>query len=94
MSVPQVYLILKIWLVLANVAAFVAFGWDKYCAKKGRRRIPESTLIGLAAVGGSAGALLGMVVFNHKTLKLKFNLTVPVLLILQVAILLILTMGL
>lgn len=94
MSVPQVYFLLKIYLVVINVAAFAAFGWDKYCAKNGRWRIPEIVLLALAALGGSAGALLGMVVFNHKTRKLKFNLTVPVLLILQVAILLVLMMGL
>ncbi len=94
MSVPQVYFLLKIWLMIANVAAFAAFGWDKYCARNGRWRIPESALLGLAAIGGSAGALLGMAAFNHKTRKLKFNLAVPLLMVLQIALLLILTMGL
>lgn len=94
MSVPQVYHLLKIYLIIVNVVAFAAYGWDKYCAKHDRRRIPERVLLSIAAVGGSAGALIGMAVFNHKTRKLKFNLTVPVLLVVHVAVLVILTMGL
>lgn len=94
MSVPQVYSLLRIYLIIVNVLAFVAFGWDKYCAKNGRWRIPEAVLLALAALGGSAGALLGMAIFNHKTRKLKFNLAVPALLIIQAVGLFVLMMGL
>jgi len=94
MSVPQLYLIIKLWFLIANAAAFAFFGWDKYCARKGRRRIPETVLLALASLGGSAGALAAMILFNHKTRKLKFNLTVPILLILQLSALVILMMGL
>jgi uncharacterized membrane protein YsdA (DUF1294 family) len=57
-----------------NVAAFLAFGLDKRWASRGRRRIPETTLLGLAWATGLAGGWLGMIVFRHKTRKLGFQL--------------------
>jgi uncharacterized membrane protein YsdA (DUF1294 family) len=47
--------------------------------------VPEITLLGIAIIGGSIGALLGMRIFHHKTLHLKFKYGVPVILMLQVA---------
>lgn len=46
---------------------------------------PELTLLGLAAIGGSVGALVAMKLFHHKTLHLKFKYGVPLILALQVA---------
>ena len=66
-----------------NVLAFLLYGLDKSLAKKNARRIPEKTLIGLAAVFGALGALLGMLLFRHKTKHIKFTVTVPVFLLLQ-----------
>lgn len=73
-------------LILVNAAAFLLFGADKWKARHGRWRIPESTLLLLAALGGSIGALLGMKIFHHKTRKPKFYLGIPAILILQVMI--------
>ncbi|HEY8617034.1 DUF1294 domain-containing protein [Phenylobacterium sp.] len=56
-----------------NVATFVAFGLDKHYAVTERRRIPERTLLTVAALGGSAGALLARPVFRHKTRKEPFG---------------------
>jgi len=56
---------------------------DKQRARKNLWRIPEATLIGVAALGGSAGALLGMYIIRHKTRHLKFTLGIPVILALQ-----------
>ena len=53
-------------------------------AEKDKWRVPESTLIMLAVLGGSAGALAGMLVFRHKTKKAKFMIGIPVILLLQV----------
>ena len=64
---------------------FVVFGLDKWKARQGRWRVPEATLLGLAAVGGSVGAWLAMRLFRHKTQKKKFRYGVPVLFVLQVA---------
>ncbi len=74
------------YLIIINVIAFLAYGIDKYKAKREQWRIPEATLIGLAVIGGSVGALLGMRVFHHKTKKPKFFIGVPVILVVQIAL--------
>lgn len=74
------------WLVVINVLAFCLFGQDKRKARRGTRRIRENTLLLSAALGGSLGALAGMRVFHHKTRHPKFTITVPILLVLQVAL--------
>ena len=60
---------------------------DKLKAKRGAWRIPEATLLGIAAVGGSIGALIGMYLFRHKTRHLKFTLGLPLILCLQIGLL-------
>ncbi len=52
--------ILMIYLGIINVITFLAFAIDRINAVKGKRRIKILTLLGLAFVGGSLGALLGM----------------------------------
>ena len=79
-------MILVYWLILVNLAAFILYGMDKSYAKKGARRIPEKTLLFWAFLGGSIGAFLGMKVFHHKTLKPKFAVTVPLLMVLELVI--------
>ena len=54
--------------------------------KNARRRTPEATLLLLAALGGSAGALLAMHLFRHKTRHKKFTIGVPVMLVAQVVL--------
>lgn len=75
-----------LYLLLINAAAFVLMLVDKVKAKKNRWRISERTLILSAALGGSAGALLGMYTFRHKTRHIKFTLGVPAILIAQLAL--------
>jgi len=74
-------------LLLLNVVAFLAYGIDKYKARHNKWRIPESTLIGLAVIGGSVGALAGMYAFRHKTQHAKFKYGLPIILILQLLLL-------
>ncbi len=69
-----------IYLAVINLVAFVLYGIDKLKAKRKSWRIPESRLIAAAVLGGSLGALAGMLVFRHKTLHAKFVVTVPLLL--------------
>ena len=81
--------LLACWLVLINLVTFLIFGLDKWKARRKEknekvRRVPERTLLLLAALGGSAGALLGMRAFHHKTLHQAFRLGVPVILALQI----------
>lgn len=76
-------MLLTIYLVLVNAIAFLLMLIDKQKAKKKKWRIPEATLIGSAAIGGSIGALAGMYTFRHKTKHPKFTIGVPVILVLQ-----------
>lgn len=77
----------SIYIILINLIAFVVFGIDKRKARKGQWRVPESTLFILAIIGGSIGALLGMLAFRHKTKHRKFTIGIPLILALQIALL-------
>ncbi|MBO5550598.1 MAG: DUF1294 domain-containing protein [Lachnospiraceae bacterium] len=70
-----------------SILTFFVFGIDKYKAVRHRWRIPEATLIGLCLIGGSAGGLLGMLVFRHKIRKPKFCIGVPLILAVQLIVL-------
>ena len=74
----------QIYLLLINALAFLLMLIDKYKAKKNLWRIRESTLLLIAVIGGSIGALAGMYTFRHKTKPLKFTLGIPVILVLQI----------
>ena len=75
-------------LAVINLAAFVMWGVDKARAKKGAWRISESALLLIALLGGGLGALLGMLVFRHKTQKWQFKIGVPICLMYQVGLIL------
>ena len=74
------------YLIVINVIAFFIYGIDKLKAKKGKWRIPESTLLLLAIIGSSIGAWLGIKVWHHKTLHKKFKYGIPLIVIAQIAI--------
>lgn len=76
------------FLAAVSLVTFIVYGVDKVKAKRGSERISERRLLALAFVGGAAGALLGMLLFRHKTRHLKFIILVPLLLALQVVALL------
>lgn len=75
--------ILIIYLVFLNAVAFLTFGWDKSKARKSGWRIPEKTLLLLAALGGSPGAYAGMMIFHHKTKHIQFRLGIPLIFLVQ-----------
>lgn len=79
------------YLIIINIIAFYLYGVDKRKARKGKWRIPENTLLGVALIGGSLGALLGMYLFHHKTKHWKFKILVPLFLVLHVIICFLLT---
>ena len=76
-----------LYLAVINVVTFFLYGIDKFKAQHARWRIPESVLIGLAVIGGSIGAWLGMMVWRHKTQHKKFKYGIPLILIIQIALL-------
>jgi uncharacterized membrane protein YsdA (DUF1294 family) len=86
-----------VWLAIAfllvSLIGFAAMGADKSRARRNQWRIPERTLLLLAAIGGAAGILLGMRVFRHKTRHPRFTVTVPLLLFLQAVVLTLALVG-
>ena len=74
------------YLMGINAIAFVIYGIDKLKAKKGKWRILESTLLLMAIIGGSIGAWFGIKVWHHKTLHKKFKYGIPLIVIMQIAI--------
>jgi uncharacterized membrane protein YsdA (DUF1294 family) len=64
--IPLIFLIL-------NFVAFIVYAVDKWKAQRKAWRIPESTLLTIAAIA-PWGSLAGMYYFRHKTEKPKFRL--------------------
>jgi uncharacterized membrane protein YsdA (DUF1294 family) len=60
-------------LLILNASSFVLFMLDKHLAEERQRRIPESTLLLVALIGGSAGAIAGQQYWRHKTQKEPFR---------------------
>lgn len=76
------------YLVIMNAAGFLLMLSDKQRAKRKLWRIPEATLLTVAALGGSLGALLGMETFRHKTNHPKFMIAVPLLMTVHLSLIL------
>lgn len=74
------------YLTIINAVGFSFMLVDKRRARKNRWRIPESTLMLIALLGGSIGSLAGMYAFRHKTRHVKFTVGIPVILALQVVL--------
>jgi uncharacterized membrane protein YsdA (DUF1294 family) len=76
------------WTLLAlNIFTFFIYGSDKLFAQAGAWRVRERTLLVLALIGGSPGALAAMRIFRHKTKKPLFGLLFVVILLVQLALL-------
>ena len=75
--------VLQNYLIITNIVTFLVYGLDKWKAKKSKWRIREAALLGLAVLGGSIGAWLGMKVWHHKTMHTKFRYGIPAIIIIQ-----------
>ncbi len=74
------------YLILINVVTFCVYALDKQRARKGKWRVSEATLVMLAIIGGSLGALLAMFICRHKTRHTRFIVGIPAILLAQLAI--------
>ena len=79
--------LLSLYLILINAAGLLFMLTDKRRARQNRWRIPEATLMGIAAAGGSFGTYVGMKLFRHKTRHPKFAFGIPALLAVHVILL-------
>ncbi|MFH6992856.1 DUF1294 domain-containing protein [Flavobacterium sp. FlaQc-48] len=79
--------VLLLYFLFVNIIVFVLAGYDKYQAKKNKRRIPENQLFSMALLGGSIGLLLAMLLFKHKTSKSSFIVKFCGILFIQIIIL-------
>ena len=75
------------YLLIINALGLLFMLIDKQKAKRNAWRIPEATLLTIAALGGSIGCIAGMYLFRHKTKHLKFTVGLPLLLILNFVVL-------
>ena len=80
--------VLLIWVLAWTLIAFVLMGVDKWKARHASWRIPEKALFLSAILGGSPGALAGMYLFRHKTKHRSFTIGMPLILIVQIALVL------
>ena len=85
--------ILGIYLLILNILGFALMGIDKRRSVRGAFRIPEATLFAIALLGGSIGSILGMHIFRHKTKHWYFLFGMPIILILQIALVVLLYLS-
>ncbi len=78
--------VLLLYFLFINVLVFIFAGYDKFQARKNKRRIPENTLFLMALIGGSPGLLTAMLLFRHKTSKTSFIVKFVLILVIQVAL--------
>jgi uncharacterized membrane protein YsdA (DUF1294 family) len=72
-SIQSALYLSALYLCLINLATTAAFAWDKHCARNGMWRVPERTLLGMALIGGTIGAVATQHGLRHKTRKEPFR---------------------
>lgn len=71
--VPFSLIFILFYAFIINSLAFIAFSIDKYLARNRMWRISESSLLLLATLGGTIGALIAQHFLRHKTRKQPFK---------------------
>jgi uncharacterized membrane protein YsdA (DUF1294 family) len=85
--VGEKMIILLLYLLAINAFAIFIMYNDKKKARRGYWRVPEGKLFLVALLFGSAGILIGMKLFRHKTRHFKFVYGIPAILIVQLFLL-------
>ncbi len=79
-----------IYFLIISLITVAVTVYDKKAAKKfPKNRIPEKVLFALAILGGSVAEFLTMLKIRHKTKHLKFMVGLPVIFVLQAAIIIV-----
>lgn len=78
---------ITLYLITLNIITFGIYGYDKHCAVINMWRVSEFTLLALALLGGSLGALIAMHGFHHKTQHKIFRICVPLFLTIHILLL-------
>jgi uncharacterized membrane protein YsdA (DUF1294 family) len=73
------------YLAGVNLATFAMYAWDKRAARRGRRRLPERSLLTAALLGGSPAAFIAGRMLRHKTMKQSFRARFALVVVLQLA---------
>ena len=81
-------MVLVSYAVIINIVGFIIMRLDKMKAKSGAWRISEDNLLLIALLGGSVGIFIGIKICRHKTRHIKFTVGVPLIFLLQIAVLL------
>lgn len=79
--IPAIFYFAVISLITVTVTVC-----DKVKAKKGSFRVSEKSLILLALAGGSVAEYITMKAIRHKTLHKKFMIGLPVIMLIQLAV--------
>ena len=74
------------YLIVINIIGFIICFIDKQKAIHNKYRINENTLLFISLIGGCFGLFLSMIIFHHKTKKLKFKL-IPLFIIIWIILL-------
>ena len=85
---PLPWLILFGYIAVVSLISIIVCIYDKKISKRNdvRLRIPEKTLFIWSAVGGSLAMFITMQLIRHKTKHVSFMVGIPVIFILQVAL--------
>ena len=86
-------LFMLVYFGLINLISAMVCIYDKFAAIKGRRRISEKALFLLSTLGGSPFMFITMKLIRHKTKHKRFMLGLPLIMLLQTALLLWLLSG-
>ncbi|HCJ58825.1 DUF1294 domain-containing protein [Lutispora sp.] len=75
-----------LYFLIINIIGYSIMGFDKSKSRRDKWRVSEKNLFAIAFLGGALGMLLGMRTFRHKTNKRKFQIGIPVLSVLNLAV--------
>ena len=88
LSIPLFWLIFFAYIIVVSICSIVVCIYDKKISKRNnvKLRIPEKTLFIWSAVGGSVAMYITMKLMRHKTKHVSFMVGIPVIFVLQVAL--------